>query len=338
MLVDAWKAARNALECVLEASDGESIFIFCDDERMNVGKAFANGALKLGLQTRLVQLKTDADVLRKEIPPQLLEILTKQKPDMYINLLRGTREETPFRIKLIQMETKGLKTRLGHCPGVKLDMLTEGALALTIEEHRRMQGFAKNLIKKLSEAVKVQVTNPAGTHVSLSVEGRPFFTDTIIDRETMKWMNLPTGEVIVAPIENSLEGTLVCDMAIGGIGPIDTPVKLAVQEGTVQKVSGEDQRVLRRVSDSLNTDEWAKTVGEFAFGINPNARFVKEFLEAEKLLGTIHIAFGNNLDMPGGKNHSENHMDFLVSKPTVKIFNRDGASFDALVKGDFQRL
>jgi len=336
--MDAWKAARNALECVLEASDGESIVIFCDDERMNVGKAFANGALKLGLQTRLVQLKTDADVLRKEIPPQLLEILTKQKSDIYINLLRGTREETPFRIKLIRMETKGLKTRLGHCPGVTLDMLTEGALALTIEEHRHMQGFAKNLIKKLSQAVKVQVTNPAGTHVSLSVEGRPFFTDTIIDRETMKWMNLPTGEVIVAPIENSLEGILVCDMAIGGIGPVNTPVELAVQEGTVQKVSGEDEQVLRRVNDSLNTDEWAKTVGEFAFGINPNARFVKEFLEAEKLLGTIHIAFGNNLDMPGGKNHSENHMDFLVSKPTVKIFNRDGSSIDALVRGAFQRL
>jgi aminopeptidase len=127
-------------------------------------------------------------------------------------------------------------------------------------------------------------------------------------------------------------------MAIGGIGPVDTPVELAVQEGTVQKVSGEDEQVLRRVNDSLNTDEWAKTVGEFAFGINPNARFVKEFLEAEKLLGTIHIAFGNNLDMPGGKNHSENHMDFLVSKPTVKIFNRDGSSIDALVKGSFQRL
>jgi len=336
--VEAWKAARNALECVLEASAGESIVIFCDDERMNVGKAFANGALKLGLQTRLVQLKTDADVLRKEIPPQLSEILTKQMPDIYINLLRGTREETPFRIKLIRMETKGLRTRLGHCPGVTSDMLTEGALALTVEEHRRMQGFAESLIKKFSEAVKVQITNPAGTHVSLSVEGRQFFTDTIVDRETMKWMNLPTGEVIVAPIENSLEGTLVCDMAIGGIGPVKTPVELEVQEGIVQKVSGEDEKVLRRVNDSLNTDEWAKTVGEFAFGINPNARFVKEFLEAEKLLGTIHIAFGNNLDMPGGKNHSENHMDFLVSKPTVKIFNRDGSSIDALISGTFQRI
>jgi len=333
--MDAWEAAKNALECVLGVAKDEITVIFCDDEKMAVGEAFAKGALKLGLQTQLIRLKTDASVFRKEVPQQLLEILTKQKPDIYINLLRGMREETPFRIKLIRLETQGRKSRLGHCPGVTLDMLTEGALALTTEDHRRMQGFAESLIQKLSKTVKVEITNPAGTHVSLNVEGRPFFTDTKIDWKTMKWMNLPTGEVIVAPVENSLEGRLVCDMAIGGIGPIKTPVELAIQNGTVQNTSSEDSQVLRMVNDSLDTNELSKTVGEFAFGINPKARFVEEFLEAEKMLGTIHIAFGNNSDMPGGKNQSRNHMDFLVSKPTVKIFNRDEPSIDILVNGVF---
>ncbi|MDI6691120.1 MAG: hypothetical protein QME50_04520 [Candidatus Bathyarchaeota archaeon] len=122
--MEAWEAAKNALECVLETSKGESIVIFCDDEKMDVGEAFANGALKLGLQTYLIRLKTDLNIFRKEISPQILEILTKQKPDIYINLLRGIREETPFRIKLIQMETKDRRARLGHCPGVTLNMLT----------------------------------------------------------------------------------------------------------------------------------------------------------------------------------------------------------------------
>ncbi len=336
--MNAWKAAKNALQCVLEAKRDESILIFCDYEKMSIGKAFANGALKLGLQTRLVQLKTDANALRKEVPPHIMKILTKEKPDIYINLLRGTWEETQFRIELIRMETKGLKARLGHCPGVTLDMLTEGALALTAEEHRQMQAFADKLIEKLSKAVRVEVMNPAGTNVSLSVEGRPFFTDTKIDWETMKWMNLPTGEVIVAPVENSLEGRLVCDMAIGGIGPIKIPVEVTVKNGKVQDVSSAETEVLRRVKGSLNTDEWSNVVGEFAFGINSKARFVEEFLETEKMLETIHIAFGNNSDMPGGKNPSQNHMDFLVSKPTVKIFNKDDSSINVLMKGVFQHL
>jgi len=338
VLMNAWEAAKNALECVFEAKEGEGIVIFCDDVKMNVGEAFASGALRLGLQTRLMPLKTEVNVFRKDIPQQITEILTEQTPHIYINLLRGVREETPFRIKLIQMETKERKARLGHCPGVTLNMLTEGALALTTEEHKRMQGFAKTLIQKLSRAVRVEITNPAGTDISLSVVDRPFFTDTIIDWKTMKWMNLPTGEVIVAPVENSLEGELKCDLAIGGIGPIKTPVEITVERGKVCDVSSTNAEMLRRVRDSLNSDEWSSIVGEFAFGINPKARFVEEFLEAEKMLGTVHIAFGHNSDMPGGKNQSENHMDFLVSKPTVKIFNKDGSSMNALVDGVFQDL
>lgn len=336
--MEAWEAAKNALECVLGAQKGERTVIFCDHEKLEIGNAFATGALKLGLQVRLVDLKPEAKTFRMDVSPDLVEILTKHPPDIYVNLLRGVREETPFRIKLIKLETKDHKARLGHCPGVTLDMLTEGALALKAEEHKKMQGFANDLIKKLGDTEKLEITNPSGTSLSVSASGRPFFTDTIINWETLKWMNLPTGEVILAPVEESLEGTLVCDMAIGGIGPLKTPVTFTVHKGKVQDSSSEDKNVLKRVKDSLGTDETSSTVGEFAFGINSKARFVEEFLEAEKVLGTIHVAFGNNSDMPGGKNPSKNHMDLLMSKPTVKTTNKDGSTFKVLIEGVFQKL
>jgi len=332
--MEALGAAKNALECVLEAVQGESIVIVCDDEKMEVGKAFADGALTLGLWTRLIMLKT-TDETRREIPPQLLEVLTAQKPDIYVNLLRESREETPFRIKIIRLQRRDLKTRLGHCPGVTPKMLTEGALALTPEEHRNMQSFADKLILALDGAVKVEIGNPAGTSLSLGVKGREFFTDTRYDWRLRKWMNLPTGEVIVAPLENSLNGSLVCDMAIGGIGPIKTPVVITAESGKTQEVTSEDKEVRKKVRDTLNTDEWSNIVGEFAFGINPKAELVREFIEDEKILGTIHIAFGHNLDMPGGRNASQNHMDLLISKPTVKITKVDGSTIIVLEKGQF---
>jgi leucyl aminopeptidase (aminopeptidase T) len=127
-------------------------------------------------------------------------------------------------------------------------------------------------------------------------------------------------------------------MAIGGIGPIKAAVGIKAKDGKVQKTESQDDRVLRSVEESLKTDSRAKIVGEFAFGINPKARFVEEFLEAEKILGTIHVAFGNNSDMPGGRNPSSNHMDFLISKPTVKIVNSDNSAFDVLVNGAFKSL
>jgi len=328
-------AARNALEYVLEAVQGESLVIVCDDEKKEIGKAFADGALALGLWTRLVMLET-SDKTRKEIPSQLLEVLTAQKPDVYVNLLRESREETPFRIKIIRLQRRDLRSRLGHCPGVTLAMLTEGALALTAEEHKRMQMFADKLILALDGAVTIEVSNSAGTNLSLEVKGREFFTDTKYDWRLRKWMNLPTGEVIVAPLENSLDGRLVCDMAIGGIGPIKAPVEIVAKNGKAQGVTSKDKEVLKKVKDTLNTDDWSDVVGEFAFGINPKARLVQEFLEDEKILGTTHVAFGHNTDFPGGRNASKNHMDLLISRPTVKITKADGSYMIILEKGEFK--
>jgi leucyl aminopeptidase (aminopeptidase T) len=280
-------------------------------------------------------LKTSEE-MRTEVPPNLMEVLTRQKPDIYVNLMRDTREETPFRIKIIDAETRDHKSRLGHCPGITLSMLTEGALALTLQEHRNMQSFASKLMQALAKAVKVEITNPAGTNLSLSVERRDFFTDTRMNWESMKWMNLPTGEVIVAPIENSLNGKLVCDMAIGGIGPLKTPLEVYAKNGKAEKLTCKDKEVSRKVEDTLASDEWSNIVGEFAFGINPKARFTQEFLEAEKILGTIHIAFGKNVDFPGGKNTSKNHMDMLVSKPTINVTMEDNSKITALEEGRFK--
>jgi leucyl aminopeptidase (aminopeptidase T) len=71
----------------------------------------------------------------------------------------------------------------------------------------------------------------------------------------------------------------------------------------------------------------AKHVGEFAIGLNPKARIVKEFLESEKVGNAIHVAFGNNMDYPGVvANNSSTHQDFLVGKPTVTVVYADGRS------------
>jgi leucyl aminopeptidase (aminopeptidase T) len=331
----AWQAARNALEHVLKAQKGETLIIFCDDERKKICEPFTIGALNMGLKTHLVILKTQPDVFRRRVPLQACQILRKQTPDISINLLRENVEETPFRIEFTRMETEKGKSRIGHCPGITLDMLTNGALALRGADHRKMQQFAHRLVRKLRGTVKLEITNASGTRISLSVKDRPFFTDTIIDPRMTKWMNLPTGEVTVAPVEDSLQGRLICDIAVGGIGPVKKPVEISVKNGKVENAFSADVEILGKIKNSLKTDSAADVVGEFAFGINPKARFVREFLEAEKVCGTVHVAFGDNSDMPCGRNRSKNHMDFLISKPSVTVYKNDKSSFDILQNGAF---
>jgi aminopeptidase len=332
--LEASEASKNALENVLEACSGERIIIICDKKKEKVGKAFERGALSIGLHTQLVILEKPKEQ-RTEISQKLQGFLN-QNPDIYINLLQGNREETPFRIKLIKIETETHKARLGHCPGVTLDMLTKGALALTPQEHKTMQEHAERLIHTLEETETVEIHNPTGTNLSLSTKDRKFFTDTKLDWKSIKWMNLPTGEVVVAPVEDSLNGRLVCDMAIGGIGKVRKPLQVIVKDGRVEDVFSQDSDYLRRVKKTFASDRWSDVVGEFAFGINPNARFVNEFLETEKILGTVHVAFGANTDMPGGKNPSKNHMDLLISNPTVKVTKVDMKTVTILKEGHFQ--
>ena len=333
--MDPITAAANALESVLEARPGESILIVTDDIRLDVANAFAQGAIKLGLWTRMVVLETQEGVFRKTPPKHLVEMINSpHQPDIFVNTLRGMAEETPFRISTINLETRKGKSRLGHCPGITIDMLTEGALSLSREENAKMQKYARSLLALLQDVESVHVVAPAGSNFTLNVKGRTWFSDTFINWKNMKWMNLPTGEVLVGPVETGMQGNLVCDLAVGGIGPLKSPICIYVKDGKVVKVEGDDKKAVQVVLDTQATDTMAKHAGEFAFGLNPKARIVEEFLESEKVGSAIHVAFGSNIDYPGVvANNSATHQDFLVDKPTVTVTYSDGRTRTVMENG-----
>ncbi len=316
-------AARNVLTYVLEAVSGERMIVVYDDVLSEIGEAFGSAALGMGLWIRSIRL--DTGKIRKEIPPDLRETLVNERPDIYVNLLRGPSEETPFRIAVTKLQTRR-KLRLGHCPGISLHMLTDGAMALTGRQYGKMQDFSRKLLRTVSSAEEVSITNPRGTDLKMSVKDRGWFADTFFDWRTMKWINLPVGEVVVGPVENSLEGTLVSEGAIGGIGLIKKPVVIEVAGGKAGKPKTEEANVRKQVKRSLDTDDWSCYVGELGIGVNPSARLSDEFLEIEKIKGTCHIAFGNNLDYPGGQNPSKNHMDLLITEPTIRIKDPGGST------------
>ncbi|RLF48807.1 MAG: hypothetical protein DRN20_03775 [Thermoplasmata archaeon] len=331
MQEDCINYAKNALVNVLEVIDGEKIVIFCDKSREKIGWYFACAGIDIGCWVRLVML-SDGEI-RSSVPSNVKEIINSSSVDLYINVLRGIAEETPFRIMLTKMETRR-RVRLAHCPGITEDMFTMGAMSLSDEEYKRMQFFAQHLISRLNGAVEVEVVSPSGTNIRFSVKKRDFFTDTKINWKTLKWLNLPVGEVIVAPVETSMNGVLVCTTAVGGIGRVKR-VRLVVKNGKVVEIDGDEKEKIERIRKALNIDEMASYAGEFAFGINPKARVVDEFLETEKVYGTCHIAFGNNLDFPGGRNWSKNHMDFLIDKPTVRVRMGNGDVYEVMVDGRY---
>jgi aminopeptidase len=328
----AAEAAKNALIHVLGTIPNERITVVVDEASLPVGEAFAYGALDLGLWTRLIVLRPGREI-RNDVPREISDIVVAGCSDLFVTIFRESEKETPFRVKIIDLIHRYRRYRLGHCPGITLDMLTEGALALSAEEYREIQSSAQSLMARLAEARGIRVTSPNGTDISFSVAGREFFTDTKFDWKTYKWGNLPVGEVIVGPVETSLNGMLVCDLAIGGIGPISSLVKITTKDGKAIHFECSDKNLLKRIESALSVDEMARYVGEFAFGLNKKARLSANFLEAEKVGNTIHVAFGHNTDFPGGMNNSATHMDFLISKPTVEVTGAKGNRFVVMRDG-----
>ena len=132
--------------------------------------------MNLGLWTRLDILETGEDP-RKNLPRHVVEALT-EKPDIFINLLRGIGDETAFRIKLIHLQTRSRRSRLGHCPGVNLEMLTEALNAVTgwdftIDEAMQMGRRTVNLLRVFNYRCGIgsELDAPSSRYGSSPIDG-----------------------------------------------------------------------------------------------------------------------------------------------------------------------
>jgi leucyl aminopeptidase (aminopeptidase T) len=120
-------------------------------------------------------------------------------------------------------------------------------------------------------------------------------------------------------VEGTAEGILVCDGSIGDLGLVRAPLAIHVKDGRVAGLKSADSELVSQVNELISIDDEASLAGEFGIGLNPKARLTGRLLEDEKAYGTIHIAFGGNLDMPGGCNGSRTQRDFLVCRPSILV-------------------
>ncbi|MEM2869645.1 MAG: aminopeptidase [Thermoplasmata archaeon] len=307
--------ARNALEAVLEVGKGSTVLVVTDRPKLSIGRAFEEGARGLGAEVQRYLLPEKRPMV--ELPAELGELVDSYKGraerHVFINAFSGIAEETPVRIALIKREI-ATGARVGHAPGITEEMMTEGPMSV---DYRAIANQAFALIERFRGAEEVRITAPSGTDIALRIEGRPFETDLLIKNGAMG--NLPAGEIWCAPIEESGEGVVVCDGSIGDLGPVPKPLRISVRRGRIEEVEGGSGKLLDRLRELLNVDVMAGVVGELGIGLNPGARITGNLLEDEKAGGTAHIAFGNNTEMPGGRNNSKTHRDFLFHRPTIEV-------------------
>ncbi len=181
--------------------------------------------------------------------------------------------------------------------------------ALTIDQ-AALELRQEKVGKLFSAAREVHILSPAGTDLTLHIDGRPVH----LDRE-----GLPRGEVYVPPWEDSAQGTAVIDCAFIHGRPVEN-LRLAFRGGRVAAVDAPDPAHAAAMRKLLAISHGDKDViAEFAVGLNPGVRQpVGDARLDEKIEGSAHIAIGANLSF-GGRNRSNLHLDLVMLRPTVML-------------------
>jgi leucyl aminopeptidase (aminopeptidase T) len=156
-----------------------------------------------------------------------------------------------------------------------------------------------------------------GTDLTLNVTGRKGRgRNGGIYSQVGAWGNLPCGEAFIAPLEGSCEGEYVIDAAQSGVGELRSPIHVFVSRGKAVDFQGDVEAAgLSQLVKSVGSEK-AYNIAELGIGCNETASSRSITLEAEKALGTCHIAIGSN-HLFGGTVEVDVHLDGVIESPTV---------------------
>lgn len=301
-------ASTVAIRDCMGARPGESILVITDEPLRTIGYALRQAARDLGHEVMLVEIlprRTNGE----EPPPAIADLMTKV--DVVLCPTSRSLTHTDSR-----RAASAAGVRVATLPGV-----TEAVMVRCMNaDYNRIASRTKALCDLMAGTRTVRVQSPAGTDITLPIAGRQPHASSGIFRQKGEWGNLPTGEAYLAPVEGVSEGVVVVDGSMAGIGMTSQPIRIEVEAGYATRISGgPEARKLIELLEPHGRD--GRTVAEFGIGTNDRAILTGVILEDEKVMGTIHIAFGDNKSM-GGSVRVASHLDGLVKAPTVWFDDR----------------
>jgi aminopeptidase len=173
-------------------------------------------------------------------------------------------------------------------------------------DYAKMSQAMDPLAALIEKTDKVRITGP-GTDISFSIKGMPAI-------KCDGGRNIPDGEVYTAPISTSVNGIITYNTPSLHDGFVFENISFEFSEGKIIHATANNTERLNAV---LDTDEGARYVGEFSFGLNPYIlEPMKETLFDEKIAGSIHFTPGNAYTACNNGNRSAIQWDLvLIQRP-----------------------
>jgi leucyl aminopeptidase (aminopeptidase T) len=177
------------------------------------------------------------------------------------------------------------------------------------------------LVAAVNRAEWVNVECPNGTAMHICKQGRVADGDDGFLNAPGCFGNLPAGEAYLAPLEGESHGVMVIEW--GPTSKLDNPLTVTIADGRVIRIEGDDP-LRARLEARFAENDACRNLAELGIGTNDKASRPDNVLEAEKILGTIHLALGDNTGF-GGIVAAPFHEDYVFYQPTVTLVMADGS-------------
>jgi aminopeptidase len=300
--MDLVVTSKRILTDCLGVQPKEEVLIVTDDTRVNIAKALYEGACSLGCEAVMTVMQ--ARELNGEEPPKMIAEAMKAA-DVVICPTEKSLTHTNARINAAKAGT-----RIATMPGITEEMFGQGAMTA---DYAKVEKLTNQVTQLLTQSRMARIEKE-GCVLTLDLTGRQGVPSPGVYKQPGKCGNLPSGEAYIAPLENGVNGEMLIDGSMVGVGKLDSPLHVVIKNGRLQKITGDKSDQLQ----VLLANERNATVGELGIGTNPSAILSGVILEDEKVYGTVHIAFGTNTSF-GGVNKADCHMDGIILAPTLYL-------------------
>lgn len=301
--MDLRRVAEKILKENLKFSASENFLVLFDNNKRLIAEALLLEARKISSEADWWEIpvgKVNGEEPKKDVADMM------RNYDVIIIATTKSLSWTKARKEAVEYGA-----RIASMPGI-----TEDILLRTMEaDYEKIRERTKKIIDFLKGKKEMRLITRLGTDLVLKINPKIYGEDSGIYDKEGKWGNLPAGEAFFAPFE--VNGTVVIDASFAGIGKLDEPIKIEVENSRAVKFEGGPQaEELKFMVDKFG--EKGKIIAELGIGTNDKAEITGKIIEDEKSFGTVHIALGRN-SLFGGTNDVGIHVDGVITKPTIYV-------------------
>ena len=300
-MTDLNPAVETVVNRCVAVQPGEGVLVVADPDRVDVGRALHEGAVRAGGDSVFVLLPPRPE-RGTEPPPTVAAAFAAC--DVFLAPCLPSLSHTKARNAATERGARG-----ATLPGVETEMfarLMSADFDLMVERSARVAEL-------LEDADEARFTCPRGSDMRFDLRGRHGIPDDGDLTAAGAFGNLPCGEGFISPAGGS--GVFVAT-TVGHLGAADHDVRLSVEDGRLAGAEGALGEELLAHLDRYGDD--GRHLAELGVGTNDRARIGGNLLEDEKVLGTVHVAFGASAAI-GGTVNVPVHEDSVVVDPTLTI-------------------